>query len=716
MTTVQHSRYWLDADLFTDDETSPVTGTKKEISIQQIARYATVRRAIANFVNIVSEKNIPVEFNSGKQSYTDGQKVVIAAEDDPEKFDVMVGLALHEAAHILLSDFSFLQVIRGYQHSNQFMPVPVTQLMPKALADLIPPYTRVEPLLGETSPHNVVIQAAMSDLHMIMNILEDRRIDKYIFTRAAGYRPYYQALYNQYFFTKEIGRNLRFNPKWREITVENYINRLLYSFHPASDRNALPGLGTLIDMMDLSTIDRLAPTASDIRGHTYTLTVTDTVATMPKLWQEACALYAVILKYVAAAGKQNQTEPNHPLAKEAQQKMESDSPAGGLPDLDMDDMDLTPTPVEKDVKGKGKKQQEVDGRFNEKKAEKELADLKKFMEGDIRKKKMAKDVQASVTALEEAKGEMVDISGHGIPKAQCFVTRKLTDRLLEQDWFIFSSAWAGRREEANIVKGKRMGQILVQRLQVRNDPLLTKQTRLPHGGLDKRLLAQLGMEITSVFQKTRTDIHRPVMLHLSIDASGSMSGGKWDKVQTVATALAYLGAKMRNVDTVISIRGGNELPLVAVVFDSRVDQLTKFYRLFAKLRPAGATPEGLCFKATMNLITECATTHDTYFINFSDGEPTFYAYRDAKITATRNKGIGISYGGEIAARHTRAMVNMMKEQGVKVLSYFISEYSGSEHTMVLFRKMYGDDAVFVNVSNAGEVLVTLNRLLRERGT
>ena len=70
---------------------------------------AGYKRAISNFVNIVTEDNIPVVFNSNDSSYTDGKKVVIGANLDDKKFDVAVGLALHEGSHIKLSDFDLLR-------------------------------------------------------------------------------------------------------------------------------------------------------------------------------------------------------------------------------------------------------------------------------------------------------------------------------------------------------------------------------------------------------------------------------------------------------------------------------------------------------------------------------------------------------------------------------------------------------------------------------
>ena len=76
---------------------------------KDLVALAGYKRASSNFVNIVTEDNIPVVFNSNDESYTDGKKVVIGSNIDDKKFDVAVGLALHEGSHIKLSDFDLLR-------------------------------------------------------------------------------------------------------------------------------------------------------------------------------------------------------------------------------------------------------------------------------------------------------------------------------------------------------------------------------------------------------------------------------------------------------------------------------------------------------------------------------------------------------------------------------------------------------------------------------
>ena len=76
---------------------------------KDVVALAGYKRAIGNFVSIVTEQSIPVTFNNNDESFTDGKKVVLGANLNDKNFDVAVGLALHEGSHIKLSDFNILK-------------------------------------------------------------------------------------------------------------------------------------------------------------------------------------------------------------------------------------------------------------------------------------------------------------------------------------------------------------------------------------------------------------------------------------------------------------------------------------------------------------------------------------------------------------------------------------------------------------------------------
>jgi hypothetical protein len=691
----QHSTYWLDDQYFDEPEDLKEDESAKTI---RLMRLAAVRRAVANFVTILTGKDLPVHFSSGLDSYTDGKKVVISADDRVEHFDSMVGLALHEASHVLLTDFETFVHLHdrmmawyGVFDDNHWHALVHPDIVER-VGD-IDRATRVE---------------LWDNLKMLMNMLEDRRIDKYVYRTAPGYRPYYDALYERYFFKGDVLKNLQSNPDWRKPTLENYLNHLLFHFVPNMDHDALPGLKQLVKMVDIDNIERIAPRKDDL---TYLINVrqptepTDNgrdeveYSKLPTLWLEANALLATILRYVEMAERAQMDTSSSADAPcggslgDAEGNEDGEEAEGGdeLPNLDhaptlQDFKDHNPEP-------------EKPKKVNAERGKKQLQEMKDAMEGKVKRRKLGKADSQKMEAMEESGAELHNVKWHEYTSpTEVLVIRRITDATLKEPWFPFAHQRYGYQNSPAIAAGRRMGAVLVQKLQIRNDEKTTEWTRQPSGRVDRRLLAGLGANDMNVFYRTRTDTYRPALLHLTLDASGSMQGDKWNRTVAVATALAYVGKNMRNVEVVISLRGGMDMPIVAVAFDSRRDSFHTFTRLMNQLGPGGSTPEGLTFKAIERLITEETKKFDTYFINFSDGDPAFSAR-------------GLYYSGVKAAEHTRGVVENIRRAGVNVLSYFIGHEAWHPTAANLFRIMYGTDSQFVDVQNVHQVLRTLNERL-----
>ena len=101
------SSFWMGDSWF--DDTDPLTGEVLEKdNTADLIKLSAYRRAVSNFVNIVTGDNVPVKF-SNTDSFTDGKTVWIAAKLDDKNFDANVGLALHEGSHIKYSDFDVLK-------------------------------------------------------------------------------------------------------------------------------------------------------------------------------------------------------------------------------------------------------------------------------------------------------------------------------------------------------------------------------------------------------------------------------------------------------------------------------------------------------------------------------------------------------------------------------------------------------------------------------
>ena len=106
MQKIQNSSFWFDDS----NDIDILTGEKIQLGKDYI-KLAATKRAIANFVQIVTGKNIPVKFNKKGDSYTDGKTVTISANLKTKDFDPAVGIALHEGSHILITDFDTLKKV-----------------------------------------------------------------------------------------------------------------------------------------------------------------------------------------------------------------------------------------------------------------------------------------------------------------------------------------------------------------------------------------------------------------------------------------------------------------------------------------------------------------------------------------------------------------------------------------------------------------------------
>jgi len=113
----------------------------------------------------------------------------------------------------------------------------------------------------------------------------------------------------------------------------------------------------------------------------------------------------------------------------------------------------------------------------------------------------------------------------------------------------------------------------------------------------------------------------------------------------------------------------------------------------------------LTFQAIMKHFVESTKDMDSYFLNICDGEPTF-------------SNDQVSYGGENAVLHTKKMVNQIREMGINVMSYFVTEGSSSSwggSSAERFKRMYGSDSRFIDVTQIVPITKTLNELFMKKG-
>jgi nitric oxide reductase activation protein len=384
---------------------------------------------------------------------------------------------------------------------------------------------------------------------------------------------------------------------------------------------------------------------------------------------------------------------------------------------------------ESDSSGSGNEESEMVSLSDNQKKQLENAvkKQKKFMDGDIQKKKLSKKDNRDLETIDKSGMSYVDVAkgledryyGKKTP-TKVIMVKKLTKTLIESNTIgMLSSSKYSRyyynsreeNEEGYVEDGIRLGTTLGRKLQVRGESRETKWSRLDSGRIDKRLVAELGFGNDRVFQNTFVESYSDAFLHISIDASGSMGGEKWENTMTSVVALCKAVSMISNVDVVVTFRstqrsgsnrrGSTEYPIVLVGYDSRIDKFQKVKNLFSYIRPSGTTPEGLCFEAILSDIVPTSVDRDSYFLNFSDGMPMF-------------GNDDIDYHHDTAINHTKKMVDEIRNMGVSVLSYFIGDTYDRGRSTDTFKKMYGKDAEFIDVTNVMSVSKTMNKRFLEK--
>ena len=672
--TKSYSSFWdnqnndIDVDEFLGNDVDKPKG-------KDVVALAGYKRAISNFVNIVTEQDVPVVFNSNDESYTDGKKVVIGSNLNDKNFDVAVGLALHEGSHIKLSDFDFLR--------NLEFEIPQEIYV---LAESV----------------GVFRNEVISNVKSILNYVEDRRIDYYIFKTSPGYKGYYHSMYDKYFYSKQVDKGL-LSSEFRIENIESYMFRIINLHNKNRQLGALKGLKEIYSIIGLGSISRLESSkdAFDVAVKVFNVILNSIDKIESETENEKEGNSSSDENGSESSEENNQGGGNTISDEKLEEAIENNSIGNGSPNDDGSE------PVELSDKQK-------------KMLEKAFEKQEKFLDGDIKKTKMSKKDNQSVKAIEES-GASYEQVGSDISQShwdttkvggtKCLVVKKLTKSLIDTDQFRVCSSWNGenygksswRNDKTNFVEeGLRLGTVLGKKLKVRGEETSLKYSRKDSGRIDKRLLAECGFGNSNVFSQTFVEKFNKAYLHLSVDASGSMGGQCWNEAMTSAVAMIKAADMAGNIDVVLSIRSTHcprnsnaDVPLIMVCYDSRTDKLSKVKSLFKYLNVSGTTPEGLCFEAIMKDLIPGNNNQDSYFINYSDGQP-YYGNRE------------IYYSGHQAEIHTRKMVTQMRNQGMKVMSYFIGGDYECDRDKKAFKNMYGNDASFINATNMMQVAKTMN--------
>ena len=687
-TRKNYSSFWMD-DRW--DNASKFSGLGESVrsgsDVVKLVKLSNYRRAITNFVKIVTKQDIPVQW-AGSMSYTDGKSITLSTDIKDNNFDVTVGLALHEASHIILTNFDSLERLRKLQYPSV-----------KAFDMLF--------------PHN------LDTIKSLLNWVEDRRIDNFIFTTSPGYKAYYHKLYDYYWNSKDITKGF-LSAKHREVTVDNYMFHIINMMNPSFNTKAMPRLDEIAKLVDLRNIVRVKSTDESM--------------------EIAVAIAHIIFEEVANSGNKAQQKPQPTDDMDEQDgtgmSMSGDGADGTDDDGDSADGDdsipteeMTQSELNAIDKAIDKQKDFLDGKTGKKSATKKLAkQLDKVAEQSIEVQTVGgEDGVGNITAL------LYDFTNN----TKVLEAAALADKLmaLENSKGAYSDKEAIRSEIQNLLDtdvmhtyissnyseqiqaGYEMGGLLGKRLQLHNETRERVDTRLRSGRIDNKRLAHAGYGIESIFKQIHVDKYKKANLHISLDGSGSMGGSKWENTIRMTAAIVKAATYTQNINVQVSVRitvsaGAGDTPANVMMYDSRKNKLNQFTSAFKLFSPMSMTPEGLCFEAMIkkNLLLSSTSDVDSYFLNLSDGGPGC-----------------TNYNGDAAVRHTKKQVDKMKTVfNMQVISFFITSVSTSldkeeAYARLVqrfneeygegrnFKLMYGKDATVVAADNAIQIAKELNK-------
>jgi hypothetical protein len=641
----------------------------------QLAQY---QRAIANFVRILTGRgDIQVKYNSGGQSYTDGKTITLSPNIKEKEFDTAVGLALHEASHILYTDFD---------RTNQY----------------------IEDTVRNTGSR---YSDEVDQRKILLNLVEDLYIDAMTYRSAPGYRGYYSSLYQKYFGDKKIVEGL-WSKDYAEPTWNNYLFHLINIRNPERNLQALPGLEKMFKMLDLPNVLRMSTFEDRLYLSKYLF---DTISK----YVDATKEYQQQLQEQLGQGGDGAEKTLNELLEQMADQQESDDEQEGNGGGSGAGKFTASNGVNIGEEMEGTNAIDLDKLSD--KAKEQLRKLiegqKEFIKGQPKKGKLSKADQQKVDAWAEVDmekktvGANSEFSKKGLP---LYIINDVTNSFIDNLGNTYGlRSYVGTYSQNRINDAINRGKLLAKKLQLRNEERSLKTSRLDSGKIDKRLLHEIGFDNFDIFSKVNINAYKPSYIHISIDQSGSMQGSKFDSAMEFAAMFATASKYIKNIHLVISLRSTfdgsgksgwsrwatQNVPYLMYIFDSKKHNIQHVRSLFPKVTANNLTPEGLCFDGIMKDTIQKSANTEAYFINICDGEP-YMNY---------SSGNGsFEYGGAKAQAHSKKQMQRMEQNGVKFITYFI----GSRHDFDAVEKCYGKNAVLLQrADEIGVITKTMNKKL-----
>ena len=608
--------------------------------------------AVANFVKIVSGRDIPVDFKTSNEKST-SDKIIISA--DLSNIDATVGLAIHETLSFLyITNWitSRLITLVNDEYVLRFQP---EQIEPAQ--ERIPAF----------SPLYKTKKRYITEMETIYYLIEYWRIDDLAIRTSPGYKGYITETYRWFFnpdATMKVFNILLFTFENQTIWA-NEIPQITWN-------DALCAIHTQViysyHYMDICSIpiERQQNNLYFLHEELKSIVDIDNISRL-KSSEDSLHLSIQIWEYIRKIQNNLPTKIQYENAPvENPSKVEK-------PDL-----------------------------------EKTLSRVTQAAALNMEKKAIAVSHKESlkIIACDSSSKNQTSYDNRHI---QVVLLKGLNrDIVFSRRYTFFNTENTNHNEQA-ISDGIRLGKQLARKLMFRNNDRRTHFPRLQQGKIDKRLLHSVVCGNDAIFYREKEESFPMVNFHISIDGSHSMQGNCFWQSMKTAVAIAQAAHLIKNINVCISFRfhvniEGSPLPLVLIAYDSKKDKISQIKQFFPFLKASGPTPEGLCYSVISDFIEKAAgDKSENYFINFYDGMPGFVIDDEC------------CYEGKAAMEHFRDEVFRMKRKGIHVLSYYIvSEKWRMDNVKSTFadcQYMYGKEAKMININDLSELAQSLNRLV-----
>ena len=689
-----HSSYWLDHEQFKYDAA--------KFDLVDLLEY---RQTIKNFVTILTGKDIPVKFKTTSQSrgssnpdgsYTDGKSIQIAALRKNSKFDVNVGLALHEASHVVLTDFDI---------SNMFMRVDYNNHMTPEV---------FHPIIDRLREFRDILSPISSNWHKMTNLFEDVRIDAYVIKNAPGYKGYYDALYDEYLYSDKV-KLMLLNPKYREVTIDNYFKHLIVYKRPDRIPNALPGLAEMYDIID----------NTDIANMTSTYEVAEFAG---NILIKVCEAIDSVSKNQEMPGLGNHEDgknSNSSPADEADDKNVPQNDNDSESEMDNQSSNSDATDESEDP---GSTKEETEANDNDDTSDDAVEEEEQLTELSA---KQAKDAAAAMAELEDFINHKVNengtAGGGNVAKKDALLMNLLDEKarvtkmakfnnikciyvpkLKPADYIgkspkvrkLFKVGEHNGRYDESIKSGMRAAKLIERNLAIREEERITVHNHLKSGRVDNRRLAYASI-VDDIFKKSYIESFPESYIHISVDASSSMQGPRIHAAIEMLVALAKGTENLNSIHLKIDFRGtlnigGMGAATSIVAYDSKYNSIHDFITYIKHMNLHSITPESLCYESiAKDMIRDAAGKHAT-FITLTDGAPN----------------MNCGYNCVTAVPHIKKMMDVFRSANIATLAYFIDgneqnrlKPGYSEHT---FYESYGSAAHLIASGDFRKLVSTIN--------